>query len=313
MALAGDYARWLRDRWYLSPRGAAGNGSAVVILVFHNLFRDRAEVRQGLCDPQQGITVPMFREFIETLLGEGVPIRDLETALGDPQPGLVAVVTFDDGYYNNVRALEILEHFQVPAVFFISTGHVEERKSFWWDAFYRSARGGGASPSAIASEIRLLKRLRNDQIEGRLHEWFGPDVLQPVADTDRPFTSQELRVFARSPFVHLGNHTRDHAILVNYSLPDARDQIERAQHYLAEVTGRPPKAIAYPNGDCTDSVVTLAKELGMKFGVTARSGVNHPSGQALELRRLTVRAVPNPRRQAQAIGALGRALHTRMR
>ena len=41
------------------------------------------------------------------------------------------MLTFDDGYYNNHLALPVLEEFDVPALFFISTNHVKQQKCFW--------------------------------------------------------------------------------------------------------------------------------------------------------------------------------------
>ncbi len=306
MSAAAEYARWIRDRWYVRRSlQDVHDGRAVVIFLFHSLFRDEAEVSSGHCDPQQGITVGFFREFVESLLATGIPIVDLAGAIGAPRPGLSAVLTFDDGYYNNVRALEVLERCDVPATFFISTSHVEQGKAFWWDALYRAARRTGTGRAAIAEQIRGLKTLRNDEIEDQLRRWFGSAGLRPVSDTDRPFTPDELASFARSRHVAIGNHTSDHAILVNYSAEDARAQIAGAQRYLAGLTGVAPAAIAYPNGNYDDSVMAISRELGLGIGVTVRPGANPiPATGPLELLRLTVRAIPGAARQGRTFGSL---------
>ncbi|MDO7885545.1 polysaccharide deacetylase family protein [Hymenobacter cheonanensis] len=44
------------------------------------------------------------------------------------------VVTFDDGYCDNYRvAKPLLERYQLPATFFIPTGHLGQAREFWWD------------------------------------------------------------------------------------------------------------------------------------------------------------------------------------
>ena len=44
------------------------------------------------------------------------------------------VITFDDGFRNNYSiAKPILEKYEVPATFYISTGNVSEQKLFWVD------------------------------------------------------------------------------------------------------------------------------------------------------------------------------------
>jgi peptidoglycan/xylan/chitin deacetylase (PgdA/CDA1 family) len=306
--VAGDYARWLRDRWRIRRASVPTQSAAtVVIFAFHGLFRDVREAASGACDPQQAITIDFFREFVESLLGYGVAIRDLHAAITCPQPGLTAAITFDDGYFNNVRALDILEGCGVPATFFISTSHVDEGKSFWWDALYRNARKTGTGTSVIASQIRRLKPLRNDQIEAQLRQWFGPTALTPVSDCDRPFTPAELATLAGSPQATLGNHTSDHGILTNYDPTGAREQIVRAQEYLTRVTGTAPKVIAYPNGNCDRRVVEIAREAGLELGVTVRAGANQaPVARPFELRRLTIRKVPAAGRQARGVASVAR-------
>ncbi len=299
--VAGDYARWLRDRWLVRQATRPGQDAAVVVVfVFHALFRDAREAASEVCDPQQAITVDFFREFVESLLDHGVVVRDLHAAIFSALPGLTAAITFDDGYFNNALALPVLESCGVPATFFISTRHVEEGKSFWWDALYRNARKRGKSIATITSQIRGLKLLRHDQIEVQLRQWFGRDALTPVSDCDRPLTSDELARLALSGQVAVGNHTSDHAILTNYDPTEMKDQIGRAQEYLARLTGAAPKAIAYPNGNWDGRVVQAASACGLELGVTVRSGLNRlgPS-DPMELQRMTVRKVPGASRQAR--------------
>jgi peptidoglycan/xylan/chitin deacetylase (PgdA/CDA1 family) len=279
--------------------------SAVLIVLFHGLFRSRREVASGVCDPQQGITVAFFAEYVESLLGHGITIRELEDALLHPQPGLTAVITFDDGYFSNVHALPVLEEFGVPATFFISTRHVEQQKAFWWDAVYRQASKRGATTSAIRRQVRSLKRFKAQEIESRITQWFGPRALIPVSDCDRPFNPAELADFAKSRHVVLGNHTSDHAILVNYEPQEIFAQIEEAQRFLTGISGAAPRSIAYPNGNYDATVLRIARDAGLEFGLTIRPGLNLPeTQQPMELFRLTVWGVPGAGRQGGVLGSM---------
>lgn len=300
-ATPGVYLRWLRDQWRLrhGPPAADGEG-AVLIVLFHALFRDRREVHRGVCDPQQGITAAFFAEFVEALLAHGVAIGELEQALERRPRRPTVVLTFDDGYYNNVAALPVLQAFGVPATFFISTNHVAEGRAFWWDALYRHAARQGASPRRIRRQAAALKRLRAEEIEARIIEWFGPGALRPETDGDRPFSPAELVDFARDPQVFLGNHTADHAILVNYEPEGMRAQIEGAQRFLAQVGGRAPRSIAWPNGDWDPRVAAAGRAAGLAWGLTVRGGLNRPAGEdAMGLRRVTVWGRPRARTQAR--------------
>jgi peptidoglycan/xylan/chitin deacetylase (PgdA/CDA1 family) len=303
---AAGYLHWIRNWWRMRPfRASVRERSAVMIVLFHGLFRNRREAASGVCDPQQGITAAFFGEFVESLLAQRVAIRELVQALRCPQDGLTAVITFDDGYFNNVYALGVLEQFGVPATFFISTKHVQEQKSFWWDAMYREARKRGSTDRVIRRQVQGLKRLRAKEIEGRIAQWFGPRALKPVSDCDRPFSTAELAAFARSPYVFLGNHTSDHAILVNYESQGIRDQVEEAQRFLTRIIGTAPKSIAYPNGSYDARVLEIARSAGLEFGLTTRTGLNLTAmQQPMELHRLTVWSVPSAARQGRVLGSL---------
>jgi peptidoglycan/xylan/chitin deacetylase (PgdA/CDA1 family) len=181
-----------------------------------------------------------------------------------------AMITFDDGYYNNSLALSVLEEFKVPALFFISTNHVREHKCFWWDVLYRERRAQRVSPRRIYREAVAMKVLRTEEIESRLRELFGPDALKPRCDIDRPFTVDELRAFAQHPMVHLGNHTANHAILTNYPHDEIRRQIGGCQDDLFEITGRRATAIAYPNGAYDHNVLAACTEHGIRLGFTIK-------------------------------------------
>jgi peptidoglycan/xylan/chitin deacetylase (PgdA/CDA1 family) len=200
------------------------------------------------------------------------------------------LLTFDDGYYNNVRALPVLEEFDVPAVFFISTGHVKEQKSFWWDVVYRQYWKRREQPSEMDRVIAAYKLLRTHEAEAHLKKAYGDNALRPVGDLDRPFSSSELRQFAKHKYVFLGNHTVNHAILPNYSRAEIYEQINGAQEDLREITGQVPMIMAYPNGKVSAEIHHIAREAGLNLGIGVQPGRNPLpiktfSAQAMSLRR----------------------------
>jgi peptidoglycan/xylan/chitin deacetylase (PgdA/CDA1 family) len=248
-----------------------GERNAVMSFLFHSLFQNEREIARNVVHPMDRTTVDKFRRLIEYYVHHGyqfISPQDLLKGL-DPR-GKYVMLTFDDGYYNNRLAVPILEEFNVPAVFFISTNNVRDNKCFWWDVLYRERKAQGISERQIYDEGVDLKSLPTEQIEERLIEKFGRNALTPRCDIDRPFTPDELREFASSPCVHIGNHTSNHAILTNYSAEGVRRQIQAAQDYLGELLGQKPISIAYPNGRQNDMVVEICRELGLKVGFTVR-------------------------------------------
>ena len=102
----------------------------LLCFLFHSLFESGEELRSGELDPQQGITVEMFRAFLGHFHEQGYGFVSPRQILEGLQPGgRHILLTFDDGYFNNVRALPIMEEFNAPAVFFVSSDHMREGDS----------------------------------------------------------------------------------------------------------------------------------------------------------------------------------------
>ena len=243
----------------------------LIPFLFHSLFRDEREMALNVVDPLDRTTLAHFRRVIEYFFSHGYRFVAPEDVLAGLAPGAkYAMITFDDGYYNNTLALPILEEFSVPAVFFISADHVRLNKCFWWDVLYRERLARGTPARAVQLEGQALKLLPTEQIERKLRDWFGDHCLTPRGDVDRPFTAAELKQFAKHPRVRIGNHTANHAILTNYPAGEAREQVLRAQRWLEETTGVAPLSIAYPNGDHSEPVLRVCREAGLKLGFTVR-------------------------------------------
>ena len=237
--------------------------------LFHTVFKDQAEIEQGVMDPQQWFTIDHYRIFFDEFLERGFEFISPVNLLSATDPAKKQILfTLDDGYYNNYRLLPMLEEYQVPACWFVSTGPIAERKAFWWDTLYRHALKSGKSRAECNRWGKQLKRLKNHDIEALLKKEFGADCLTPVGDLDRPVTPDELKDFAAHPLIHVGNHTRDHAILTNYTLEEARGQISAAQDMLAEWTGVRPEIFSYPNGNQAPAHLPMLDEMGFKLGVS---------------------------------------------
>src|SRR5690606_40588722 len=74
----------------------------LLAFLFHSLFRDQAEIERNLLDPLDGTTVDHFRQLIEYYLKHGYTFISPDDLLaGLPARGKFAMLTFDDGYFNN--------------------------------------------------------------------------------------------------------------------------------------------------------------------------------------------------------------------
>jgi peptidoglycan/xylan/chitin deacetylase (PgdA/CDA1 family) len=263
---------------------------ALIPVLFHSLYRDKSQLADKTLAPNQDVTVEDFRRFIDAMLESGcTAVSPAQVDAGLPPDGKYVMITFDDGYYNNTLALDVLHEFRVPAAFFISSDHVLQNKGFWWDAFSREMARSGACERTQRIEIDRIKTWTSQRVEGFLRDTFGIDVMKPRGELDRPFTAPELRDFARSPWVHIGNHTCDHAILTNCSRAEIARELRDCQKAIAGILGQAPIAVAYPNGNYSPAVIDECLAAGLRMGFTTRPHRNrlplHGDGSRMTLGR----------------------------
>jgi len=243
--------------------------NALIIFTFHIIFRNNEEPTLNHVKPQLGITVDQFSQFVQYFLNHDysfITPNDIINGL-DPKKKYI-MVTFDDGYFNNIHILPVLKEYKIPAVFFISTNNVIKNKCFWWDVLYRQRIKTGLSIGEIRHEGSQLKAKKNQEIEQYLMTRFGEKAFHPISDIDRPFTPMELKTFSREKYVCIGNHTSDHTILTNYNTDEIKSQMRDAQDYIHDITGISPIIISFPDGKYSDEVMNASKEIGFQLGVT---------------------------------------------
>ncbi|HEX5576549.1 MAG TPA: polysaccharide deacetylase family protein [Gemmatimonadales bacterium] len=133
--------------------------SKVMILLYHR-------VPPAPCfDPYLlGVTPEHFGEHLEVLRRQGRPmhLRQVIQALKDGNlPRRAVVVTFDDGYADNLNyAKPVLERFDFPATVFVTAGYVGKAHEFWWDELERVVLHPGKLPERLQLEV-----------DGKCYQW----------------------------------------------------------------------------------------------------------------------------------------------
>jgi peptidoglycan/xylan/chitin deacetylase (PgdA/CDA1 family) len=110
----------------------------LLVFTFHGFFESEKQKDLSHIDPQNNMTVQQFVDFLDYFLGHNykfISPVDLVSGLENDQS--YAMLTFDDGYFNNISAIEILEKYKIPALFFITTKNIIGNKSYWWDIIYK--------------------------------------------------------------------------------------------------------------------------------------------------------------------------------
>jgi peptidoglycan/xylan/chitin deacetylase (PgdA/CDA1 family) len=240
-------------------------------LVFHGTLPDE-QLHRGVLDPRYCLSVHQFRQCVEYYLAQGfraVAPRDVLAGLAPD--GRYVMFVFDDGYFNNSLVLPVLEEYRVPAVFAIPTDVLTQSRAYWWDVLYRCRTRAGVPTEDVWAEIDRLLTVEIEQIESRIRNEFGHDVLQTEGDLDRPFRVGELRDFARHDLVTLANHTHTHPYLPACSAERIEAEIARAQEILEQISGVRPEAIVYPFGRSSPEAIIAARRAGLHMGFCCQS------------------------------------------
>lgn len=266
----------------------------VVVLLYH-----RVTLLES--DPYSLSVAPdNFRAQME-YLRDNFPVIRFEADWSNIREPSV-VVTFDDGYADNVlEALPILEKVGVPATLFVATGAPDSGAESWSDELEFLIFGQWAFPSrfelkdtqygrewstATDSERQvmlweihaLMKKVDFDRREDWLRQlrgWAG--VGRSCRKSHRPMMIDELRALAKSPLVTIGAHTVTHVPLSSQTPTRQREELSVSKEKLETWLGQKISVFAYPFGGCADYTresIRLCKEVGF-----TKAAANFP-GQA---------------------------------
>ena len=103
----------------------------ILVLMYHRVAVAETDP-WGLC-----VSPENFRQHLQVLKNGFNVISTLELLQQVSAKKIIqnaVCITFDDGYTDNfLHAKPLLQHYNCPATFFISTGLTGKQKQFWWD------------------------------------------------------------------------------------------------------------------------------------------------------------------------------------
>jgi len=231
-----------------------------------------------------------------------------------PLPRHAVLVTFDDGYRNNLTlAADVLERHGVPAVIHVSTGYIGQQRVLWtqevnelvlrWPGKTIPLVGEGANADVPAAELQrqqlanhvrgLCKRLsdgeRREYLD-RLRSAQTIDFASEHAELFEFLSWDEVRSLSRRGFA-IGSHTVEHPILTRLSQSELAHELVDSKRRIETETGAECRWIAYPNGgpnDFSSAVLVAAKRAGYRLGFTLTENYNGPVPDALAITRISI-------------------------
>lgn len=295
------------------------NRNKITILMLHGVAREHAEAGwrplwQRLTPDRLDLVLGQLAQHYRFIsLPEAVDI----IAGRKPPRRNALVLTFDDGYRNNVtEALPVLQKHGAPATLYIATGFVETQESYWIDRLdYALQRAPQASRlieavgetydlrdldgEALADAYRRMRlAVKNsvsddeqmlaefDRISTELERAAGTSI-RDIIDTD-PYVSvatwSQLTDVANDG-VEIGSHTVNHCRLTGIPADAVALQLADSKQQLTQQIGQPCAHFCYPNGDYDAAVVEQVRDTGYASAVTTEKGLNRVGDELMTLRR----------------------------
>jgi peptidoglycan/xylan/chitin deacetylase (PgdA/CDA1 family) len=274
----------------------------LLVVTYHRIG---APQENAFYDPVYSAGPEAFRAQVQALRDSFRLLRldelvDLIQA-GLPLRGPAALITFDDGYRDNVElALPILEELGVPAAFFLATGFLERPRLPWWDRIAYVIKNTRASTLALALptplEIDLVNTPRSQAIwrvvEGfmatpgcdeptffaQLEERAQVEVSTEALGRELFMTWDQARRLSEAGMA-IGSHAHDHANLALLPEQEQLGELRQSKAILEREIGCEVTALAYPYGGAgayTHVTQRVAREAGYQLAFTAQRGINRP-------------------------------------
>ena len=226
-------------------------------------------------------------------------------------PNNPVLVTFDDGYRNNLTlAAPVLRAHDIPCVFHVSTGYIGTPRILWttemictvlrWPYTFIPTPDGAKTPTPThdserrATALRIkedCKRISWDALQKYLEQIRNVGIeLDESEELCRFMTWDEVRELRRQGF-EIGSHTVEHPILSQVTPERLRFELRESKRRVEQETGAACTAIAYPNGDrksVSEGVVHAAQYEGYRLGFTVIEQFTARPVNALAVNRLCI-------------------------
>jgi len=293
--------------------------SLLTVLTVHGVAPIRREL---LWDPlRQQVDVLTFTNQLDAISKHHNWV-DLAGALahlrGDVCIDNPVMLTFDDGYRNNLDlALPVLEARRIRPLLFVTTGYLNNARTFWFDRFDyaiqqidrqwtlkvdgRTFTFEPGDRCRMHGQYQSLRRYakRRGWHDQRFHDFFTETCesleaysgkalssLQASDPVSATVSSENLRNAVARGVIDVGSHTIDHMRIDKLDRDARAYQLSQSKIELEEITGQPCRTFCYPNGDWDDLSREAVADAGYEAAFSVDPGLNAIGCDLLTIRRV---------------------------
>lgn len=193
-------------------------------------------------------------------------------------------ISFDDGYKNNLDiALPLIEKYQIPVTFFISSICTEEIKlrCLWTDLiaglnyfhndklikigeFEFNKLVDLKKDVSLANFIKSQNPVERDKLlDGLVKEY---DLISKIQSLNQEIwcllNKEELIQLSQSKFANIGSHGHLHYNLGEIGKEEAKEELVISKTKIENAINKEVNLIAYPDGSYTADIKNISEEVG---------------------------------------------------
>jgi peptidoglycan/xylan/chitin deacetylase (PgdA/CDA1 family) len=286
-----------------------------VIFLFHGVISQQTHAVRNY--NRKHLEADYFADSLKCLLAAGGHPTSLDEvvaahAAGEDLPPQSFIVTFDDGFLNNLTvAAPILADLSIPATFYVTSDFIESNRMSWVDriewAVERLPSGRLSLPWAaqatfadndskrtLLSDIRVHvksdRTITMDDLASDIQRQLGlPETWSSDDPLDQKMTWGQVAELAAHPLFEVGGHSHTHGILAFLDEPELEKEINLSIAMLRDKAGIAPRHYSYPEGleHCySDMVIDKLKARGVVICPSAIDGDNNRVSDLFHLRRV---------------------------
>lgn len=288
-----------------------------IILMYHRIH-DRGD--------GTGISRKNFERQMEFIKGEMTPVSliDIIDWLLKKKtiPQRAVAITFDDGYEDNfINGYPILRKFEIPATIFLTSGHIETTKVFWWDKVNEIIRKTkkpfihlkdfqdfireGYMHSAESIRLSTLKEkiCATKTVQEFFKTFEYNRVNEAVALLQKTLDVEELEIEGPPMLnwhqiremsnngIDFGAHTVTHVNLAGVSLDMAKKEINDSKSIIESRINKPVNGFAYPYGlkqHFNEQTKKIVNNAGFQYACSAKTGAISIGSDIYSLKRVNM-------------------------
>ena len=226
------------------------------------------------------------------------------------------IVTFDDGFKNNILACEILEFLKIPSIFYLTSGLINTKKIFWVDEIEdRIASSNKKKFHIIINEnkrflfpicskqnkvkaIEKIKKIcKNCSYEEKqiilkqIKKELKRSKVIKISDNYSLLNWRDVRKINDNKLFDIGGHSLKHDILTSKNLKETEVEIEQSINILEIKLLKKIIHYSYPEGQknhYNKSIISILKKNGIKCSPSAIHGLNSFKTDLFNLKRIMV-------------------------